>query len=98
MNHALTWFPSSRKVWENWEGIARTRPGVTTQTLLTVEAALHLTLLNEDDRTRRKAADDPAGIAVTRVIGTNVRILGTVDGNDYTLLAIEPHPFMVETY
>ena len=98
MTHALTWFPGSRKVWDNWEEIARARLGVTTQTLLTVEAALQLTLLNEDDRTRRKAADDPAGLAVSRVFGTNVRIIGTVEGHYYTLLAIEPHPFMVDTY
>jgi len=98
MTDTLTWFPGSRKVWDNWEEIARARLGVTTETLLRVEAALHLTLLNEDDRTRRKAQDNPAGLVVSRVNGTNVRIIGTVEGYYYTLLAIEPHPFMVETY
>lgn len=47
MTEPLLWEPSSRKVWENWEEIARGKLGVTTQTLL---------------------------------------------------LAIEPHPSMVETY
>ena len=81
MSEALFLFPSSRKVWENWEEIARARLGVTTQTLLTVEAALYLTLQNDNDQTRRKADKASAGIVVTRVLRTNVRILGTVEGN-----------------
>ena len=65
MSEALFLFPSSRKVWENWEEIARARLGVTTQTLLTVEAALYLTLQNDNDQTRRKADKASAGIVAT---------------------------------
>ena len=76
MTEALLWEPSSRKVWENWEELARGKLGVTTQTLLQVEAALYLTIQNADDITRRKAQDNPAALVVSRVTGTNVRIRG----------------------
>lgn len=71
---------------------------MTTQTLLQVEAALYLTIQNADDITRRKAQDNPAALVVSRVTGTNVRIIGTTIEDTYVLVAIEPHPFMVETY